>query len=154
MIAKTDILLLLTELEKKGVSTKDDITKLMSSPSIPLDILKKINNHMTLDIVNFYEKIRKSYNDKKSKLFINIMRADENILEDNPKTILTTLTGLLNQILQYSPVDRTMFYNHMRCNEIIEVLNIYFKTYNLDPAIQLLKLFKADQKVLSMINSK
>ena len=153
MIAKTDILLLLTELEKKGVSTKDDITKLMSSPSIPLDILKKINSHMTLDIVNFYEKIRKSYNNKKSKLFINIMRADENVLDDDPKTVLTTLTGLLNQILQFSPTNRTMFYSHMRCNEIIDVLNIYFKSYNLEPCLALLKLFKADIKVSEMLKN-
>ena len=153
MISKNDIILLLTELEKHGIDTKEDINKTLSSNSISLEVLKKINDNMSLDIVNFYEKLRKSYNDKRSKLFINIMRADENILEEDPKTILTTLTGLLNQILQYNPVDRTMFYNHMRCSEIIEVLNIYFKSYNLEPAIQLLKLFKADQKVLSMLNN-
>lgn len=154
MISKNDIILLLTELESKGIDSKEDINKVISSASIPLDVLKKINDNMSLDIINFYEKLRKSYNDKRSKLFINIMRADENILEDDPKTILTTLTGLLNQVLQYNPENRTMFYNHMRCDEIINVLNIYFKTYNLDPAIQLLKLFKADQKVLSMITRK
>lgn len=151
MIPKSDILLLLTELENKGVDVKEDITKTLSSNSISLDTLRKINKYNTLDIVNFYDKIRKSYNNKKSKLFINIMRADEGVLDNDPKTVLTTLTGLLNQILQYQPENRTMFYTHMRCDEIVKVLNEYFRTYNLNPSLQLLKLFKADEKVIEMI---
>ena len=151
MIAKNDIILLLTEMQNKGEETADDIHKVISSSSIPLDVLKRINDYKTLDIINFYEKLRKSYNNKKSKLFINIMRANENVLDNDPKTVLTTLTGLLNQILQYNPDDRTMFYTHMRCDEIIKVLEIYFKTYNLEPALKLIALFKADEKVLEMI---
>lgn len=150
MIAKNDIILLLGEMENDGIDVKSDLLAVATSKSIPLDILKKINNYKTLDVLNFYEKLRKSYNAKKSKLFINIMKVDENLLDD-PKTILTTLSALLNQILQYKPNDITMFYSHMRCDEIIKVLEIYFKTYNLEPAIQLLKLFKADEKVLQMI---
>ena len=78
------------------------------------------------------------------------MKSDENVL-DNPKTILTTLSALLNQILQYKAKDQVMFYSHIRSDEIVKVLNIYFKTYNLEPAIKLLQLFKADLKSLEMI---
>lgn len=153
MITKSDVILLLTELEKRGIDVKKDINNTISSSTISLDTLKKINTYMTLDIVNFYNKIRKSYNDKKSKLYINIMKADENVLDNDPKTVLTTLTGLLNQILQFVPENRSMFYSHMRCNEIIEVLNMYFKSYNLEPCLALLKLFKADIKVSEMLKN-
>ena len=59
---------------------------------------------------------------------------------------------MYNQILQYSPEDKTMFYTHMRCDEIVHVLDIYFKTYDLEPAIKLLTLFKSDQKALESIS--
>lgn len=150
MITKTDIVLLLTELEKEGVEVKDDIYKVVNSPSIPLEVLKKINDSKCLDIINFYTKIRHSYNKKKSKLYVNIMKSDENILED-PRTILTTLSGLLNQILQFKADNQTLFYKHARADEISRVLSHYFKTYDLQPAIELLKITKADIKVLNMI---
>ena len=150
MISKNDIILLLTEMQSSGIDVKEDINLVIKSPSIPLQVLKKINSNKSLDALEFYEKIRKSYNSKKSKLYINIMRSDEQVIDD-PKIILTTLTSLLNQILLYKPNDRTMFYSHVRCDEIIKVLDIYFKSYNLEPALQLLKLFKADIRVLEMI---
>lgn len=150
MIAKNDVILLLTELEQNNINVKEDIQKVLTSKTIPLDVLKKINDNRPLDVLMFYEKLRKSYNSKKSKLFMNIMKADENVLDD-PKTILTTLSALLNQILQFNSDNKVMFYSHMRCDEIVKVLDIYFKTYNLEPSIQLLKLFKADEKVIEMI---
>lgn len=150
MITKSDIILLLTELENKGVDVKEDMFRTINSTSIPLDVLKKINESKSLDIINFYTKIRNSYNKKKSKLYINIMRSDENLL-NNPKTILTTLSGLLNQILQFNVEDQALFYKHSRADEIVKVLDYYFKTYDLAPAIKLLQLTKADIKVLDMI---
>ena len=78
------------------------------------------------------------------------MRADENVIKD-PKITLTTLSALLNQILQFECEDKTMFLKHARADEITKVLDIYFKTYNLEPAYKLLTLFKADCKVLEMV---
>lgn len=150
MIAKNDIILLLTEMQSRGINVSDDIKKTISSQSIPLDVLKKINDSRPLDITNFYEKLRKSYNDKRSKLYINIMKSDEDQIEE-PKKVLTTLSALLNQILQYKADNQTLFYKHLRCEEIVQVLNIYFKSYNLKPASDLLKLFKADCKCIEMI---
>ena len=152
MISKNDIILLLTEMQSKGIDVDKELNMTISSQSISLNVLKKINDYKTLDIVNFYNKLRRAYNGKKSKLYINIMKSDENILNNSPQTIVTTLTGLLNQILQYSPEDKTMFYTHMRCDEIVRVLDIYFKTYDLEPAIKLLTLFKSDQKALESIS--
>ena len=145
MITKTDLLLLLTELQEQGIDTAADIRYLMSAKSIPLDLLKKINQDRQLDVARFYEKLRTSYNNKKSKLYINIMRSDENTISD-PNTILTTLSALLNQALQFKADDKVMFFKHVRTSEIVQVLDIYFKTFNIKPALKLLTLYKADIK--------
>lgn len=151
MISKTDVILLLTEMQMKGVDVDAELNLTMKSNSVSIDVLKKINEYRSLDVCNFYKKIRQSYNNKKSKLYINIMKADENVLDD-PKTILTTLSALMNQILQFKADDTTMFYEHCRCDEILKVLNIYFKTFNLEPALKLLTLIKADIKALEFIS--
>ena len=78
------------------------------------------------------------------------MRADENVIS-NPKTIVTTLSALLNQILQYKPDDQALFYKHARADEIVKCLSIYFNTYNLEPSRKLLEITKADVKCLQMI---
>jgi len=150
MITKGDIILLLTELQTKGIDVSKELNTTLNSQDISLDVLKKINENRSLDILKFYEKLRKSYNDKRSKLYINIMRSDENAIED-PRTIVTTLSALLNQILQYKSDDQTLFYKHARADEIVKCLNIYFNTYNLEPARSLLEITKADIKVLEMI---
>ena len=153
MIAKSDVILLLTELQNRGVDVKQDLNKVVNSSYIPLEVLKKINDHRSLDIINFYEKLRKSYNDKRSKLYINIMKSDENIVKD-PKTIVTTLSALLNQILQFKTEDQALFYKHARSTEIVKCLDIYFNTYNLEPARMLLKLTKADIIALETVNNR
>ena len=150
MIARSDVILLLTELQNKGIDVKEEMNMVLRSSSIPLEALKKINDNRSLDILKFYEKLRWSYNNKRSKLYINIMKADENILKD-PKTIVTTLSALLNQILQYKPEDQTLFYKHVRADEIVKCLSIYFNTYNLEPCRKLLEITKADVKCLQMI---
>lgn len=150
MISKSDVVLLLTELQDSGEDVSKDILTLYRSDNIPLEILKKINDSKPLSVVKFYEKIRQSYNKKHSKMYINIMRSDENATQD-AKTILTTLSGLLNQILQFECDDKPMFLKHVRADEITKALEIYFKTFNIEPAFKLLKLIKADVKVLQMI---
>ena len=152
MISRSDIMLLLTELQSKGEDVSKDIEELYKSQIIPLTTLKKINDNRPLDLLQFYEKLRDSYNKKRSKMYINIMRADENAQND-AKTTLTTLSALLNQILQFECEDKPTFLKHARADEIAKVLLIYFDTYNIEPAYALLKLIKADIKVLSMIKN-
>ena len=150
MIAKNDIILLLTELQNQGVDVSNEINQVINSQQIPLDALKKINDHRPLDVFRFYEKLRRSYNDRRSKLYINIVKSDENVI-NNPKTVLTTLSAMLNQILQYKADDQPLFYKHIRADEIVKAFNIYFTTYNIEPALSLLKIMKADLKALEMI---
>lgn len=153
MIAKSDVILLLTELQNNGIDVKEEISKVLSSSLIPLDVLKKINENRSLDILEFYDKLRRSYNEKRSKLYINIMKSDENVIS-NPKTIITTLSALLNQILQYKPKDQALFYKHARADEIVKCLGIYFNTYNLEPSMRLLELTKADIVALETVNNR
>ena len=78
MITKNDCYLLLSELNEKGVDTSSPIKDLMSSTSPSIDVIKFINDNRQLDLTAFYEKIRKSYNNKKSKLYINIVNYSKN----------------------------------------------------------------------------
>lgn len=145
MITRNDCYLLLAEINEKGIDTSTQIKSLMSSTSIPLDVIKFINDNRQLDLTSFYEKIRKSYNNKKSKLYINIVKEVE-----NPQEVLTTLSSLLTQILLFtkSADDKQMFMRHSRAQEISQVLNNYFKDYNLTNCVKLLRLIKADLKAL------
>lgn len=149
MITKTDCILLLTELETKGIDIKDNLQKAISSPSIDIDVLKFINDNRQMDLTAFYKYIRKSYNQKHSSLYKNIVTEE---LKD-PNESLTTLSALLTQILLFSrKVDnKQMFLRHARCNEITKILNNYFITYDLTNCLKLLKIIKADIKALESI---
>ncbi len=149
-LQKSDVILLLSELQEKGFDVNLEMNMVITSKYIPLEILKFINENKSLDAVRFYDKLRDSYNKKRSKLYINIMRSDENTITD-AKTILTTLSALLNQILQFEAEDRPMFLRVLRAEEISDVLKIYFQTFNIGPAYKLLTLFKADCKCLEAI---
>ena len=144
MITREDVLLLLTELREDGVDVKEQIKRQISSQEPVIEVLKFINDNRQLDLTNFYKKVRKSYNDKKSKLYINIVKENEEI-----KEVLTTLSALLTQIILYAKnVDNMiMFYQHSRAEEITRVLNNYFKTFDLTNCIKLMKIIKADIKV-------
>ena len=141
MVTRNDILLLLTELQEEGKEVKVYLTKALTSQSIPLDVLKFINDERQLDVASFYELLRKNYNSKKSPLYKNIVRE-----EIRPEEVLTTLAALNLQILLFAKnlEDDKMFLKHSRAEEITRVLNNYYKTYDLIPCLKLLKLVKAD----------
>lgn len=153
MISKQDVLLLLTELQDKGLDCTEYINTLYSKDANILGTLKFINDNKNLDLVNFYEKIRKSYNHGSSKLYRNIVQCDEKA-EKDPSTILTTLSAMLTQILLYDVEDKAMFYKHARADEINKVLDIYFNTFNIEPAQKLLTLIKSDLIVSEYVNNR
>ena len=151
MITKNDCVLLLTEIQSiTGENTTNYIKQLYSSVDIPIDILSYINKKRQLDLTMFYEKLRKSYNNKKSSLYINIVKDTE-----DPTEVLTTLSSLNLQILLFAKnvEDKAMFYKHARSQEVTLVLNNYFKTYDIQPCLRLLKLIKADLKVCEMLKN-
>lgn len=141
MISKNDLVLLLTELQDNGIDIQDNIIKVFRSETIPLSVVKFINDHRQLDLTAFYEYLRKSYNSKKSKLYISIVKEIE-----NPEDIITTLLSFGLQATLYSKKveDSQMFLRHARVREISLVLAKYFTNYDLKDCLDLLRLIKAD----------
>lgn len=151
MITKRDCILLLSELSQKGINTNEMLQRAIKSPNIDLMVIKFINDNRQLDANAFYEKLRKSYNNKKSVLYKNIVTCDE---VDCTETVLTTLAALNLQILLFMDKvsDTKMFMNHTRFEEINQVLLNYSKTYDLVPCIKVLQIIKADVKAFEYIN--
>ena len=149
MLSKNDLLLLLTELQKNGINVDQQIKDLYSNDKIDLNVIRFINEHRQLDLISFYENLRKNYNNKKSPLYKNIMRET---LE--PNDILTTLASLHLQILLFSRKikDRNLFLKHARAIDITKVLTIYYTNYDLSNCIKLLRMFKADIKALESVS--
>jgi len=98
MITNTDCILLLAELEEQGNSEAGElIEKVASKSNVDLSVLKFINKNRPLEVLNFYELLRKNYNKKKSNIYINIVKEIE-----KPDEVLTTLSALLTQILLFA----------------------------------------------------
>lgn len=148
MILKNDCYLLLADLQNKGIDTTEAINELITSTTIPMSVIKFINDNRQLDLMKFYEKVRKSYNQKKSNLYINIVKEIE-----EPSEVLTTLSAMLTQVLRYSEevADKQMFLRHARANDISKVLSLYLSNWDLTNCIKLLKVIKADIKALETI---
>lgn len=149
MITKNDCLLLLAELQDKGIETKPYVTRVIKNNNIDLDVLKFINTNRQLELTKFYNFLRQRYNEKKSKLYKEIVQIDEK----QPKDIVVTLSSLLTQILLYSnKVDnKQLFLKHSRADEISKVLLKYFQNYDVQLCVTMLNLLKADLKACEYI---
>ena len=147
MITKNDCLILLSDLQDRFNMEvpKEYIQKILLSDQVSVEVVQYINSQRQLDLSNFYQKIRKSYNNKKSNLYINIVKEIT-----DPDEVVITLSAMLTQILLFSKsVDnKLMFLRHARADDISKVLSIYFTTFNVESCIKLLQLIKADLKVL------
>lgn len=148
MITKNDCYLLLAEIKENGVDTNQVMKRLVSMSSPDIEVIKFINDNRELDLTRFYEKLRYSYNHKKSNLYKNIVKEI-----DEPQDVLTTLSAMLTQIILFSRnvEDKEMFLKHSRAYEISLVLNNYFKDYNLTNCLKLLRIIKIDLKALESI---
>ena len=150
MLKKNDILILLTELQNEGENVISFMSELYKKPDIPTHIIKFLNDKRQLDLVAFYEKLRKSYNAKRSDLYINIVKEDIE-LDD----ILTTLASYNLQALIFAKKlkDKDLFYRASRVEEVTRVLNNYYKTYDIDQCRTLLSLIKADIKLFETLKN-
>lgn len=151
MITKRDCILLLAELSAKGIDTQIMLNKVVKSSDVDMSVIKYINEHRQFEANAFYEKLRKSYNNKKSTLYKNIVTCDE---VDCTSTVLTTLSSLMLQIFLYAQQleDNKLFLRHARAEEIAKVLSNYLRTYDLIPCMKMLQLVKADLKAFEMLN--
>lgn len=150
MITRRDCLLLLSELAAKGVDTQAMTKLALKSTDANINVIKFINNNRQLDANAFYEKVRKSYNHKRSSLYKNIVTCDE---VDCSDTVLTTLAALNLQILLFAEnvSDIRMFLAHTRFEEINQALLNYSRTFDLVPCIKVLQIVKADLKAFEYI---
>lgn len=145
MVTRRDCFLLLSELTENGIDTKKALAELSSAKDVPITVVQFINQNRQLDLANFYEGLRKSYNHKKSPLYGNIVKEIK-----DPNEVLTTLSSFLTQALLYSKKaeDREMFLRHSRVSDITKVLTKYFYDYDLTTCIKLIQVLKADIKAL------
>ena len=67
MITKNDCLILLNELNVRGIDTSQQLLDILKQKTPSIEIIKFINDNRQLDLTEFYQKIRKSYNNKKTK---------------------------------------------------------------------------------------
>ena len=74
MITKNDCMSILIKLEDHGVNIDSYMRKLIVSKEIPLEVLKFISQHRGIEVANFYEMLRKKHNQKKSPLYLNIVK--------------------------------------------------------------------------------
>ena len=151
MITKNDCMSILIKLEDSGINIDNYMRKLVVSKEIPLEVLRFISQHRGIEVANFYEMLRKKHNQKKSPLYLNIVKEVSN-LDD----VITTLVCLLTQITLYGNKleSKDTFIKEVRAEEITRVLNEYFKTGVYDSCLSLLKIIKSDLLVLEYINGR
>ena len=151
MLNKSDCMSILIKLEDKGVDINAQMKKLILAKDIPIDVLKFIAEKQGLEAVNFYEMLRKSYNNKKSKLYKNIL--DDIKLED----ICIILSSLLLQIALYSSKltdTKNSFLQEIRANEISDALADFYKSDNVEKCLAVLNAIKTDLLVLEYLNGR
>ena len=71
MMSKTDCLSILVSLEDRGINIDTQMKKLLVAKEPPLEVVRFIANHQGIEVANFYEMLRKRYNQKKSPLYKN-----------------------------------------------------------------------------------
>ena len=151
MLKKNDLILLLTQLQESGVDVSSQLKQVIISSDMSkcIDVIKFINDNRQLDVTGFYEQLRKSYNSKRSSLYINLVREEPK----DPTEVLITLSSLNLQILLYAKhlENPQLFLSHSRAEEITRVLNNYYKTYDLKPVLLLRDLIRSDLKVFESI---
>lgn len=151
MLNKSDCMSILIKLEDRGIDINAQMKKLILAKDIPIDVLKFIAEKQGLEAVNFYEMLRKSYNNKKSKLY-------KNILDDiNLDNICVILSSLLLQIALYSSKltdTKNSFLQEIRANEISEALADFYKSDNAEKCLAVLNAIKTDLLVLEYLNGR
>lgn len=146
-ISKIDCLALLDDLEENGIDTSTMVRKLVKLSEPNIEILKFINDNRQLDLAAFYEKLRKSYNAKRSTLYINLMK-DPDV--NNINKVLATLNSYALQVTLFASgvENKQIFFRFARLQEVYQCLYYYTKTYDLTNCLRLLSLIRADIKVL------
>lgn len=141
--------MLLSDLKANGIEVNSQMKLILKSTEVPLDVIRFINQKRELALSEFYQKLRRSYNQKKNKLYINIVKEDQK----DPKEVLTTLAALNLHILLFAKSlteNIDIFLRQARFQEINQCLCNYANTGDLIACQKLLKCIKADLKCLEI----
>ena len=155
MLQSNDLILILTNMASQGVEgASTQIKNCIGKPlSQSIDTLKFINDHRQLDVTRFYERIRKNHNEKKSNLYKNIVREDLSAEE-----VITTLHAFALQVSLFAKhveeKDKTLFYKHVRAEEVARVLDKFYTDFDLTSSLKLLRLIKADLLVFEHVSGR
>lgn len=151
MLTKNDCMSILVDLENTGLHINDQMRALLSSKEIPLEVLKFIVSNKGVEASNFYEFLRRKHNEKKSKLYTNLLRD-----LDDEFDIITTLSSLVTQIfLHGSKIENySKFYREIRLEEILRVLHEYSETEQVESCKKVLSLIKSDLMVFEYLNDR
>lgn len=151
MLQINDLILILTDMENSGdADAHDYLMKTITTSTISTNTLKYINDRRPLDVTQFYERMRKNYNNKKSPLYKNIVKDIE-----DPEEAISTLSAFALNLFLYSKhvedANKILFFKHARAEEVTRVLNLFYKNHDVTSAIKLLRLLKADLKCFEQI---
>lgn len=148
MLSRQECYKLLMELKQKGLEDTDKyFLQLTRCTSVPLEVIKYINTHRELDVTKFYEALRKENNNRKSKLYINIMKEI-----DDPDELLITLSSLITKIFIFSKelkaVEKINFFKNVKLEQLESAIMLYSRTGDVTGCINLLSRIKNDIKIL------
>lgn len=130
------------------------IKALLLDNKLTEELLSYMIKEQGLEVRNFYEYLRKQYNNRRSKLYKNLVRED--FLDQNVSEKVIVLTSLLQQITLHckhldSKRAQDSFLKQSRADEILESLHSYFSAGNEEYINQVLKLIQIDLKVIEMM---
>lgn len=149
MLTKSDCLSILVKMEDSGINISNNMKELLISKEIPTTVLEFIVKNKWIEAGNFYEMLRKKHNQKKSPLYLNILKDLE-----NEEQCITTLVCLLVQITLYSNKlerDKELFLKEIRADEVAKVIHEFYSTGDSANCFKLLKLIKTDLLVLECL---
>jgi hypothetical protein len=154
MLQTNDLILLLTEIEEENPEASAYLRNIITAktPRTLLDAMKFINDNRPLDICEFYDRIRKNHNEKKSPLYKNIVKDIDADIDE----IITTLHAYILQVNLYSKhvEDKPMFFKHARAEEVTRALHNYYVDFDITTALKLIKLLKADLIAFEQVNGR
>lgn len=123
------------------------VNLLSKSNIVPKEVVQFINQHRDLELTNFYEKLRESYNNKKSKLYLQIVNEKR-----DPLNILKTISSFITRSLIFSEKldekDKLSFYKSVRMNECSLALSKYFIDNDISLVLEILNIVRDDIKIL------
>lgn len=142
MITKNDCFEIII---KSNIENKKQLI-LELSPLPLIEVIRKVNELRLLDVTNFYKKLRKSYNQKRSKLYKDLVRE----IDDPNKAAIILTIYLQNAMLYKSEVNgEELFRKSARVPEVLQVL-INFFNYDIIKTVDMLKTIRNDIKCLEL----